>query len=262
SIDNYGSTKLVKNIPLGGINRVESTYQYSKIRSQILLNISHLIEQSLKQIDEYRFKIENYLFHIISNKNSTILNQTNYIKDKSFIKFPQRPSIPIELFQKTNQFDLNYFINYSNIDQSNEINTLIGRYDITNRMNPTNDNYIINQRINKISEYISENPFEYIEEYSKYLKKLLNEYIKDDLYENIKSKINSLSLCEQIKDFFKKLNQRYRIIVQVYIEQHLDQSIIIASRSLWDNKYDTFIQETVFKKNIFILVIIFFIYKQ
>ncbi|CAF1507224.1 unnamed protein product, partial [Rotaria sordida] len=134
SIDNYGSTKLVKNIPLGGINsllkwsnesndnlnrlmkkinRVESTYQYSKIRSQILLNISHLIEQSLKQIDEYRFKIENYLFHIISNKNSTILNQTNYIKDKSFIKFPQRPSIPIELFQKTNQFDLNYFINYS-----------------------------------------------------------------------------------------------------------------------------------------------------
>ena len=139
------------------------------------------------------------------------------------------------------------------------MNTLIGRYEITNSMNPIN-HFHFNEKSN---ETLSLNILEYFEEYSKYLDRLLNQYFNDEnIYENFKSKINCLSLSEQIKDFFKKLNQRYRIIVQVYIQQHFDQSILIASRSLWDKTHDTFLQNKFFKRNIFLLIITFFIYKE
>jgi hypothetical protein len=106
------------------------------------------------------------------------------------------------------------------------------------------------------------NFFDYFDEYSKYLNRLLNEYLTDNIYDDFTSKITSLSLSEQIKDFFKLISQRYRIIVQVFIQQHLDQSILIASRSLWDKTRDTFIQTNLKKTNISLLVIVFFIYKE
>jgi hypothetical protein len=124
-------------------------------------------------------------------------------------------------------------------------------------MNPTNDFHF-----NEKTENFSLNLFEYFEEYSKYLNRLLDQYFNDEIYENFQSKIICLSLAEQIKDFFKKLSQRYRIIVQVYIQQHLDQSILIASRSLWDKTFDQFLEKQFLKRNIFLLIIVFFIYKE
>jgi hypothetical protein len=128
-------------------------------------------------------------------------------------------------------------------------------------MYPTNDLFHLNQQqINKLNENIS---LEYFEKYSKYLNRLLEEYFNDiHYYEYLKIKINILSLSEQIKDFFKKLYQRYRIIIQIFIQQNLDQSILIASRSLWDKNYDQFLQHTFSKTNINIIIIVFFIYKQ
>ena len=43
------------------LNRVESIDRNSKIYSGVRSHIFYLIEQSLKQIDEYCFKIENNL---------------------------------------------------------------------------------------------------------------------------------------------------------------------------------------------------------
>lgn len=127
-------------------------------------------------------------------------------------------------------------------------------------MNPTNNIFNLNEKLNKLNENIS---LEYFDEYFKYLKRLLEEYFKENfLYENVKCKIIILSLSEQIKDFFKKLSQRYKIIVQIYLQQNLDQSILISSRSLKDQNKDFFLQFYFSKTNIFILIIIFFIYKQ
>ncbi len=104
---------------------------------------------------------------------------------------------------------------------------------------------------------------EYFEEYSKYLNELLEKYLNaNDIYDHFKCKIDSLSLSEQIKDFFQNIFQRYRIIVQTFIQQHLHQSILIASRSLWDQNHDQFLQHSFFKTNIFIIIIVFFIYKE
>jgi len=141
-----------------------------------------------------------------------------------------------------------------------EVNTLIGRYEITNSMNPTNNLFHFNEQIKKFNENIS---FEYFEEYSKYLNQLLEKYLNDNhIYDHFKSKIDSLALSEQIKDFFQNIYQRYRIIVQTFIQQHLHQSILIASRSLWDQNHDHFLQHSFFKTNIFIIIIVFFIYKE
>ncbi len=137
------------------------------------------------------------------------------------------------------------------------MNTLIGRYEITNIMNPTNNLFNLNKQINKFNENIS---FDYFQDY---LSRLLEIYFNNNqIYENFQSKINILSLSEQIKDFFKQIYHRYKIIVEIIIQQHLDQSILIASRSLWDKNNDYFLQQTFFKKNIFIIIIVFFIYKE
>jgi hypothetical protein len=94
------------------VNRVESIQQ---INSKFYKNISHLIEESLKQIDEYRSKIKNSLFEKLSNENSKELNE---IKDKNLIKFPQRPNIPIELIGKSNEHHLTNLITNSDLNKS------------------------------------------------------------------------------------------------------------------------------------------------
>jgi len=182
----------------------------------MFLNISNLIEESLKQVDEYRFKIKNSLIKQISNEN---FKQLNEIKDKNLFKFPPKPNIPIVLIEKSNE----------------------------NRLT----NLITNSNLNK---------FNYFQDY---LNRLLEIYFNNNqIYENFQSKLNILSLSEQLKDFFKQIYQRYKIIVEIIIQQHLDQSIFIASKSLWDKNTDYFLQQTFFKKNIFIIIIVFFIYKE
>jgi hypothetical protein len=81
----------------------------------MFLNISNLIEESLKQVDEYRFKIKNSLIEQISNENSKQLNE---IKDKNLFKFPQKPNIPIELIGKSNENRLTNLITNSNLNKS------------------------------------------------------------------------------------------------------------------------------------------------
>jgi hypothetical protein len=100
------------------------------------------------------------------------------------------------------------------------------------------------------------------EEYYSFLTHLLDKYFQEQIYQSLICKINCLALSEQIKDFFKRFYQRYRIIVQLYIGQQLDQAILITSRSLWDKSHDSFLQQIYSKQTIFALVNIFFIYKE
>ena len=112
-------------------------------------------------------------------------------------------------------------------------------------------------RVEKLNK--DENAFE---EYHFFLTRLLDRYFNQEIYQYFNSKINCLALAEQIKDFFKKFSQRYRIIVQISIGQHLDQTILITSRSLWDKSHDTFLQKQYLKGTFFALIIVFFIYKE
>jgi hypothetical protein len=95
------------------IHRTQSIHRNSLNRSGISLNIFDLIEQSLKQIDQYREKIKNSFIDKIPNKKSS-----TQIKTNNLIQFPPKPKIPEELFGKFNQNDLSSFIMNSNIDKS------------------------------------------------------------------------------------------------------------------------------------------------
>jgi len=90
------------------VHRLQSIHRNSQIRSEFLPN---LIEESLKQIDEYRLKMKNSLLEQMSIKDSNEMN--------SLFKFPPKPEIPIELIGKSNENNLNNFISNSNVDKSN-----------------------------------------------------------------------------------------------------------------------------------------------
>ena len=135
SIDNSGSIKVVTNVGVGGMNsslkstnesndninrttkklsRVQSIQRHSQIRGGIFINLFDLIEQSMKQIDEYRLKIQTSLNEQTLNQ----LNETNSIKTNSLFKFPPRPKIPDELIGKSDEKNLTDLILNSNIDKS------------------------------------------------------------------------------------------------------------------------------------------------
>jgi hypothetical protein len=120
----------------------------------------------------------------------------------------------------------------------------------------------ISETIHRISlEKLTKDEKMFIE-YNLFLTRLLNQYLNHQIYDYLNSKMNCLALAEQIKDFFKKLYQRYKIIVQIFLGQNLDQTILIASRSLWDKSYDTILQKQYSNQTSFALINIFFIYKQ
>lgn len=82
----------------------QSKDKLNKISSELFINFSKLIEESLKEIDQYKYK-----FNIISNNN------INQIKQYHSIEFPDKPNIPLELNGKINQ---NHSIIQSNINQN------------------------------------------------------------------------------------------------------------------------------------------------
>jgi hypothetical protein len=106
-INNCGLTKMQTNIGVEGRNSlskwsnksdnningiikkvhlVQSIKENNEIHSTVFRNISDLIEKSLKQINEYRFKIKNSLIEQISNENC---KQINEIKEKNLFKFAE-----------------------------------------------------------------------------------------------------------------------------------------------------------------------------
>ena len=138
SIDNFATVKAQTNVAGGGrnsllrstnepidninrlikrINRTHSMHKNSQIRLGTFLNVSDIIEQSLKQIDEYRLKIKSSLLEKLTNKPSNQLNENNQIKTNTLINLPQRPKTPIELIGKTNESDLINLLKNSNIDK-------------------------------------------------------------------------------------------------------------------------------------------------
>ena len=80
-------------------------------------NLSIIIEESLKLVEEYREKSENDLMKNISNKNILLNNET--------IKFVQRPKTPIELIEKSTEISLSNLISNSILDKSDGFSLII-----------------------------------------------------------------------------------------------------------------------------------------
>ena len=128
-------------------------------------------------------------------------------------------------------------------------------------MNPIKKQfYYLNEQINEFNQKEFCQSFE---NYSKYLNKLMKKYFhENEIYDHFKFRVRILSLTEQIKDLFKKFYQRYRIIIQSYLYQNLDQSIFILSKYLLNQNSDYFYQFDFQQKNFYLFLNIFFIYKE
>jgi hypothetical protein len=76
-------------------------------------NLPNFISESLKQVEEYRIKMQSIFGSNLSNR----LNSNQILNNQS-IKFVQRPKTPIELVGKSNEKHLSNLLSNSIIDKS------------------------------------------------------------------------------------------------------------------------------------------------
>ena len=125
SINDSGRNSLMKysnenfNKKIGKSELIDSTNQNP---SERLINLENLMEESMKQTDQYRLKFENSLIKQISNDN---LKQFNPMKTNQLVQFPSRPKTPIELIGKSNENHLTNLITNSEINKSDGLFCLI-----------------------------------------------------------------------------------------------------------------------------------------
>ena len=230
--------------------------------------VNSLMDESLQLTEQYRAKFENSR---VTYENFKPLNFTQSVQ------FPSRPPIPIELIGKSLENHSNDILNNFDLNKSDGLysssqhylhsfpsdrNTLIGQYEISHSFSPrTKQNSPVSfESLMKFHEKIF---FQSFPIYSKYLHHLFELYFSSiDLYDHLPFQTLLLSFTEQIKDVFKRLFSRYRIVLQTYLYEHFDQSILIASKCLINRIEDYLYEEHLFKRNIHLQITIFFLYQD
>lgn len=119
------------------------------------------------------------------------------------------------------------------------------RYENTYRMGPADDDKLDLPRARRVANSI--------------LEATIAGYSYDANY----AKQFSIILAERIRNQMKQLSfLRYKIITQVSIGQKIDQDLRMASRCLWDHRWDnhlTIVKET---SAAYVIVTIFFVYTE
>jgi hypothetical protein len=84
-------------------------------------------------------------------------------------------------------------------------------------------------------------------------------YSPEDETENTK---NAISFAARVRDKIRKSGKmpRYKLSVQVYICERLDQKIVVTSKCLWDNYVDSFATHTYTGENFYVTTIIWGFY--
>ncbi|CAF1244600.1 unnamed protein product [Didymodactylos carnosus] len=274
-----GSKTVTIESIVGQTGKSQHGEQYVKKSNLIVrdqyVNPQQLMDKALRQINDYKERLTTQL--LIQLKSQANIPQAICIMDQpklaaqqahDLFKLPPRPQTPPELQGRSKQQDWHELIINTNVKKSDEANTLEGRYEVTHTSQPSSDySYGIRGRHGGQNGNSGQlhplNSFKRTNDIETFLVRLLNLYFDDMLYDSVKCKANSLALADHLKDIFKQLGyERYRIICQVFIGQHLDQTIICASRCLWDKSLDGFLEKKYCKGTLFAVALIYFIYKE
>ena len=71
------------------------------------------------------------------------------------------------------------------------------------------------------------------------------------------------TICSVIKEKTKEFNfDRYKIIVQVYVGQDNEQSVQLASRSLWNANTDMFAAATFRNNSLYAIALVYGLYLE
>ena len=98
--------------------------------------------------------------------------------------------------------------------------------------------------------------------FSLFFTRLIDEYLLAQVYDHGQGKSIALAVADQVKDFFKGSSLRHRIVTEIFLGQDLDQSVIIASRALCLRTNDRWIQTSFSQPTLFLLVVVFFVFKD
>lgn len=99
----------------------------------------------------------------------------------------------------------------------------------------------------------------------------IKQIISDVIKENIREKeytpalmaSKSILLSDIIKEKVKSLSlKRFKIVSSVIIGEKRDQSMMVSSRCLWDQRFDNFITVTIQKDNLYIIGTVFVVYAE
>lgn len=96
------------------------------------------------------------------------------------------------------------------------------------------------------------------------LQDCLDGYLKEKTYSSENAKMWAKELVEQIKERVKKLQflRQYKIVCVVHVGQNLNQGITVASRSVWDCRFDSFVSESFRNDTIFAQASVFGLYYE
>ena len=98
--------------------------------------------------------------------------------------------------------------------------------------------------------------------YPSSVKKIINDILQEQLngisYDDKKAQELALNISNLVKIRCKSLKMpRYKIIVQTFIGENLNQGLRVASKSLWNPKFDNYASCSFQAGNIFAVVIVF-----
>lgn len=98
-------------------------------------------------------------------------------------------------------------------------------------------------------------------EVHKAVSKMFEEEFGDVVYSHETSSKLSIDIAEKVKEKVKDLNfARFKISVNVIVGQVADQDMEVASRCVWDDRYDRSVCVTYKNKTLFVIALIFGVY--
>lgn len=229
--------------------------------------INLLIEESLQLTEYYRARFEN---------SRVIYENFQALNPSQSIEFPSRPIRPIEFIGKSLENSSTDILINSDLNKSDgwyviifldclahfspsDRTTLIGQYDISHRFIPRSKS-MSPTSFESLMKFHEKFFFQSFVIYSKYLHQLFElSFSSIDYYDHQPMQRLLLSFTEQIKDMFKRIFSRYRIVIQTFLYEHIDQSMIIASKCLINRKADYLFEEHLVKRNLHLIITSYFL---
>ncbi|KAK2140352.1 hypothetical protein LSH36_1384g00032 [Paralvinella palmiformis] len=118
--------------------------------------------------------------------------------------------------------------------------------------------------IHNTKEVMPESKRQFVPNKVEYLiKTVLDAYLHKVDYDPVRCSKLAEIICSVIKEKTKEFHfDRYKLIVQVYVGQDNEQSVQLASRSLWNTKTDMFAAATYRNNSLYAIALVYGLYLE
>lgn len=97
----------------------------------------------------------------------------------------------------------------------------------------------------------------------KLIKEVLEEKLEGQSYDDDNAQTLALDISSVVKMKCKELKiHRYKLIVQTIVGENQNQGVRVASKSLWNAKFDNYASASVMANDIFAICMVFGLYYE